>query len=229
MNELTMQSADSIAVAIKDFIEKANQNNGIEYSKYILDYYILMNRKLPFAYNEERFVEIVDRVVSGERTPWISPSEIETMKAEADKIRPLLPEKQFINISEKTLNDKTYNLYDIKTKYTVVYFWSAGCESCKINLDQLETFYKKYKKVYDVEIFSIDLDNNMEESIAFQQKHPFDWIVLKSNSTILKEKYNLDIEMTPDLYLLDKDKKIINHTPLYNQIEETIKSIEEEE
>ena len=69
----------------------------------------------------------------------------------------------------------------------------------------------------------------MEESIAFQQKHPFDWIVLKSNSTQLKEKYNLDIEMTPDLYLLDKDKKIINHTPLYNQIEETIKSIEEEE
>jgi peroxiredoxin len=229
MNELTMQSADSIAVAIKDFIEKANQKNGLEYSKYILDYYIQMNRKLPFAYNEERFVEIVDRVVSGERTPWISPSEIETLKIEADKIRPLLPEKQFINISEKDLSGKTYNLYDIKKKYTVVYFWSAGCESCKINLDQLETFYKKFKNVYDFEIFSIDLDNNMEESIAFQQKHPFDWIVLKSNSTLLKEKYNLDIEMTPDLYLLDKDKKIINHTPLYNQIEETIKSIEEEE
>lgn len=229
MNELTMQSADSIAVAIKDFIEKANQNNGLEYSKYILDYYIQMNIKLPFAYNEERFVEIVDRVVSGERTPWISPSEIETLKTEADKLRPLLPEKLFVNLSEKTLSGKTYNLHDVKTKYTVVYFWSAGCESCKINLDQLENFYKKFKNVYDFEIFSIDLDNNMEESIAFQQKHPFDWIVLKSNSTLIKEKYNLDIEMTPDLYLLDKDKKIINHTPLYNQIEETIRSIEEKE
>ena len=127
--------------------------------------------------------ETISDLLSVQELFWVK----ETIgAAEADKIRPLLPEKQFINISEKTLNDKTYNLYDIKTKYTVVYFWSAGCESCKINLDQLETFYKKYKRVYDVEIFSIDLDNNMEESIAFQQKHPFDWIVLKSNSTQLK-------------------------------------------
>ncbi|MDD2530640.1 MAG: DUF5106 domain-containing protein [Bacteroidales bacterium] len=229
INELTMQSADSIGESIKDFIEKANKSKGFEYSQYMLDYYLQLNAKLPFAYNEERFVEIVDRVVSFERTPWVSPSEISSLQSDADKLRPLLPGKQFVNISEKTLSGKTYNLYDIKKKYTLVYFWSASCESCKINLDQLETFYKKYKNIYDFEIFSIDLDNSLEESIAFQQKHPFDWIVLKSNSSLLKEKYNLDIEMTPDLYLLDKEKRIINHTPLYNQIEETIRSIEEEE
>ncbi len=226
-NELTMQNADSIAEALKFLVEKANESNGYEYSKYVLDYYLQLNAKLPFAYNEERFVKIVDRVVSFERTFWLSPSEIDALRTEADKLRPLLPKEQFINITEKDLGGKTYSLYDIKKKYTIVYFWSAGCESCKINLDQLETFYKDYNKTYDFEIFSIDLDNNLEESISFQKKHPFDWIVLKSNSSLLKERYNLDIIMTPDLYLLDKDKRIINHTPLYNQIEETIRSIEE--
>lgn len=227
INEITVQNGDSIGVSLKDFVDLARKNKGDEYAQYAIKYYINTNRKLPFAYNEERFVSIVDKVVSPEITTWLTPSEIEQLRMEADKLRPLLPNQPFINISEKDLDGKTYNLYDVKKKYTIVYFWSSSCESCKKNLEVLENFYKEYKNVYDLEIFSLDLDNNMEHSIEFRKKHPFDWIVLKSNSTILKEKYNLDIELTPDLYILDKDKKIINHTPLYSQIKDTIKNLEE--
>ncbi|MDD4387573.1 MAG: hypothetical protein PHD15_07495, partial [Clostridia bacterium] len=66
-------------------------------------------------------------------------------------------------------------------------------------------------------------------SLKFRKAHPFNWIVLKTTSEELESKYNLNIEMTPDIYILDKDKKIINHTPSYNQIEETIKRIEEKQ
>ncbi len=148
---------------------------------------------------------------------------------EADKLRPLLPNQKFKNITEKDFEGKTHSLYDLKNKYTIVYFFSAECESCKINLEVLEKFYNDFKNVYDVEVFSIDLDHNMEASLKFKKEHPFKWIVLKTTSEELESKYNLNIEMTPDIYILDKDKKIINHTPSYNQIEETIKRIEEKQ
>lgn len=229
INEITIQRGDSVGEALKDFVLLAIEKKGEEYAKYSIEYYLKIYRNVPFAYNEERFVSIVDKLVNSETTPWLTISEIEKLRMEAEKLRPLLPNQKFNNIVEKDFEGKFYSLYDLKNKYTIVYFWSAGCESCKKNLEVLEKFYKDFKNVYDFEIFSIDLDNNIGESLNFRKKHPFDWIVLKTNSEELKAKYNLDIEMTPDLYLLDKDKKIINHTPLYNQIEETIKRIEEKE
>ncbi len=226
MNEITIQKGDSVGQALKDFVDLARSKNGGEYAQYAIKYYINANRNLPFAYNEERFVSIVDKVVSPEITTWLTPSEIEQLRMEAEKLRPLLPNQPFTKIIENDFDGKAHSLYDLKNKYTIVYFWSAGCESCKKNLEVLEKFYKEYKNVYDFEIFSIDLDNKIEESLNFRSKHPFDWIVLKSNSELLKEKYNLDIQLTPDLYILDKDKKIINHTPIYSQIESTIKNLE---
>ncbi len=226
INELTVQQGDSIGQSLKEFVDLALKYNGKEYAQYAVNYFLTINRKSPFAYNEERFVGIVDRVVSSETTPWISPSEIEKLQIEANEIRPLLPGKQFVNLSEKDLLGNTYNLYDVKKKYTIVYFWSAGCKSCKENLEAFEKFYSEYKDKYDFEVYSIDLDYNLEESLAFSKNHPFKWIVLKSDPDIIKQKYNLDIDMTPDLYLLDSEKRIINHAPVYSQMEQTIKSIE---
>lgn len=227
INELTVQKGDSIGVALKEFMDLAIKNNGKEYAQYALDYLLLMNRQPPFAYNEERFVGIVDRAISSQTTPWISPSEIEKLQFEANEKRPLLVGKEFVNLSEKDHSGKTYNLYDVKKKYTIVYFWSASCKSCKENLESFEKFYNDYKEKYDFEVYSIDLDYNLQESLAFNKAHSFKWIVLKSDPDILKQKYNLNIDMTPDLYLLDSEKKIINHAPVYSQMEQTIRRIEE--
>ncbi|MFA7082723.1 MAG: redoxin domain-containing protein [Bacteroidales bacterium] len=229
MTEITYQKGDSIGEAIKDFVVLARKKNGEIYAKYIVDYYIKSYRNVPFSYSEDRFVAIVDRAINYETTPWLSISEIQALRMEADKLRPLLPNQKFKNITEKDFDGKTHSLYDLENKYTIVYFWSPECESCKINLDILEKFYNEYKNVYDVEVFSIDLDNNLEQSLKFRKAHPFKWIVLKTTPEELQKKYNLDIEMTPDLYILDKDKRIINHTPSYNQIEETIKRMEEKQ
>lgn len=229
MSEITFQKGDSIGESIKDLIVLANKNNGYIYSKYIVDYYLKSYRNVPFSYSEEKFVGIVDKVIDYQITPWLPISGIDILKMEADKLRPLLPNQKFKNITEKDFEGKTHSLYDLKNKYTIVYFFSAECESCKINLEVLEKFYNDFKNVYDVEVFSIDLDHNMEASLKFRKAHPFNWIVLKTTSEELESKYNLNIEMTPDIYILDKDKKIINHTPSYNQIEETIKRIEEKQ
>ncbi len=229
LTEITLQASDSIGETIKDFVLLARKKDGDIYAKYIIDYAIKSYRNVPFSYSEDRFVAIVDRAINYETTPWLGVSEIQALRIEADKLRPLLPNQQFKNIKEKDFEGKTHSLYDLKNKYTIVYFFSAGCESCKINLDVLEKFYNDFKNVYDVEVFGIDLDNNMEESLKFRKNHPFKFIVLKTTSEELQKKYNLDIEMTPDLYILDKDKKIINHTPSYNQIEETIKRMEEKQ
>ena len=56
-----------------------------------------------FSYSEDRFVAIIDRVINSETTPYLSISEIQTLRMEADKLRPLLPNQKFKNITEKRL------------------------------------------------------------------------------------------------------------------------------
>lgn len=105
-----------------------------------------------------------------------------------------------------------------------MYFFASSCHSCKINLEQLEDFYAKAKDKYNFDIYCVDLDNELQNSINFSKEHPFPWLVVKTTNEDLKSKYNLDIPLTPDLYVLDKDKKIINHTPIYKQVQQTIEN-----
>lgn len=225
ISEATIQRGDSIAESLKDFIVMANNNGGELYSKYVFDYMIEQNIDIPFAYNEDRMVEIVDRVVNDSITPFVSPSQIMELRIKADRIRPLLVGKKFSNFSEKDFSNKTHNLYDIKSRYTIVYFWAAGCESCKKDIDILKNFYKNYHKIYDFEIYSIDLNEDLSQSIEFNTKTPFSWIVVKTTPEEIMKKYNLDISLTPDIYILDEEKRIVNHTPLYSQVIKTIKQL----
>lgn len=223
IDEITIQDPDSMIGSLKDFIVLANSKSGLEYSKYAMDYYLKVYGKMPFSTHEKCFVNIVDNIISEQNTPWLLPSEIQELRVKADKIRTILPGNQIKNITEKTLDQKSLYLYNIKNKYTILYFWSAGCESCKKELELLEKFYNEYKLIYDVEIFSVDLDLNIKESINFAKTRPFNWIVTKTTAEDIMEKYGLDVALTPDLYVLDSNKKILHHAAQYQSVINFIK------
>lgn len=228
IEDLTQRVPDSITSSLRDFVIKANSvKNGKEYSKYAVNYYLDIYKKFPFSWHEENFVCMVDKLISPELTPWIMPHEIEIYKKEVDRLRQIIPGKKFPNIKSKTLEGEAYSLYDIKKKYTVIYFFSASCGSCEIDLDKLEDFYRVYKDTYDFEVISIDLDYNKNKSRDFAKERPFHWIPLQSNFDDINNQFGLDISQTPDLYIVDIDKKILYHAPKYQTIIEYIEKSEE--
>jgi Redoxin. len=226
IDDITYPSKDSLFVSLKDYIAQAQKQTGVknnEYVRFAVEYMIRANKNIPFSDREERFVCAVDLLDSSDYDVFL-PSEIEQLRQMASKVRPLLPDNKFVNITFNDLNGKSHSLYDQNHAFTVVYFFASSCHSCKVNIDVLEQFYASDKQKYDVEIFAVDLDNDLKNSINFAKERLFPWIVVKSTNDELKEKYGLDIPLTPDLYILDKDKKIINHTPVYKQVAQTIEN-----
>lgn len=208
IDKITMQTADSVYKAMEDFINIANQKGGQLYSQYIIDLYLEKLPLMPFSFNESLYVQIVENLINKGKTPWLSISDIERHNINIEAIKPFLPNNKFPNIN---------NLHDIKSKYTIIHFHSATCESCKKNIENLIDFYNNQANKYDTKIISIEIGEGNDTN-------PFPWTNWQINPQILKQKYDIDIVRTPEIYILDKDKNILNKTVIYSHI---LKAIEE--
>lgn len=226
IDKMTMQTVDSVFSSLKYFIDYANSQGGQLYSDYIIDLYLKRYSRLPFSFNEAIYVKMVDSLFNDKYTPWLFQGEKDFHMAKAEQLRHFLPTNPFPEITAQTLENKSLRLYDLKHRYTVVFFWSAGCESCKKNIDELKNFYKDYKDKYDFEIFSIEMGGNIEETKKQLQEEPFDWTVVQSNPTQINKLYGLDIDHTPEIYILDNEKRILNKTALYQHVQAVIEQEE---
>ncbi|MDR1726263.1 MAG: redoxin family protein [Bacteroidales bacterium] len=224
LNKLTIQNSDSIFISLKEFCEISVSNGGRLYADYILNFYLNHYSRMPFSFNERTYVLLTDFVTKTAKFYDIPPSELKYHQELADNLKPFLPGNRMPNITTFDFSNVKQSLYDVKHKFTIVYFWAATCESCKENLEILEEFYKTKKNEFDVEIFSIDLEKDNNASLIYHKEHPFDWIMLKSTPEEIERKYGLNVELTPALYILDEKKRILNKTVLYSQIEESLKA-----
>lgn len=210
IDKITMQTSDSVYQAMEDFINIANQKGDTLYSRYIIDLYLSKLPLMPFSFNEGLYVQIVEKLINKGKTPWLSLSEIETHNINIEAIKPFLPGKEFPNIN---------NLYKIDSKYTIIYFYSSTCESCKKNIEDLFDFYNNFSKKYNANIISINVGEKTE-------KNPFEWTNWQIAPEILKKEYGIDIIRTPEIYILDNEKKVLNKTVIYSHIKKAIEDWE---
>lgn len=120
-------------------------------------------------------------------------------------------------------------LYSVSAKYTLLVFWAADCGHCKTEVPKLynqlkaldgKVSYGVYAVQTKEELFK-DWKEFMIEKKLNNWTHVFDPIHLNN----LKDQF--DINSTPVIYLLDKDKKIIAKKVAPEQALEIIQKIEE--
>jgi thiol-disulfide isomerase/thioredoxin len=125
-----------------------------------------------------------------------------------------------LNLS--TMDNKTFSLYNLSSKYTFLAFWDPTCGHCKIEMPRVDSFYTKSWKQLGVQV--VGVNTNFKELAAwklFVKNESFDtgWIhayqteaalnaeIQAGTPTTIRQLY--DVFKTPTFYLLDKDKKII--------------------
>ncbi len=222
ITELTYQDPDTVCLAMDEFIKKADKEGGQEYADYVLAWYMDNSMRMPFSFNELIFTYMVNKYID-RVSEYLPPSVVEQYIVHKNDIAAFLPGKIFPNITLMDLDAQPHSLYSIKENYTVVYFFSSTCESCKKGIDDLISFYKYIKDDYGVEIYSIDIEPDIAICKARQQKEPFQWIVTHATEQELAP-YNFNLDHTPTIYILDKNKRVINKTAIYSQVEKTIKN-----
>jgi len=119
-------------------------------------------------------------------------------------------------------------LYDVKAKYTILVFWAVDCGHCKTEIPKLNDTLSVLRNKVDFKVFAVqtkeDLLNDWEKFIADNKLNDFINVFDPVHFNNTKEKF--DINATPVIYLLDKDKKIKAKRLGPTQVVEIIQTLE---
>jgi hypothetical protein len=127
---------------------------------------------------------------------------------------------------------KPNTLYNLKSPYTVVFFWDPTCGHCQEVAPKLDSMYRAKWKQQGIKIYGVMVDGGMGNWTKFIRENKLnDWVHVyqtkqqqDSEAAAGKPGFRqlYDVYQTPVLYLLDAEKRIIAKKLSYQQIDEVL-------
>lgn len=131
-------------------------------------------------------------------------------------------------IEIRDINNNLVSLSGIKTKYTLILFWASWCPHCNEMLPHLKRLYNN-RNLPEFEILAISIDEDKDAWISAIEEYDYKWIncsELKGWNSKTANDYN--IYATPSLFLIDKNRKIIDKPLSVDQLERKLKQLAKE-
>ncbi len=206
IRELTPQNADSLIKYSDLLIEKSRANK--EIFKYVVNW-IALEYKTPKTMGTEAvYVHMIEKYWTEDQAYWSNKDEIRGLRGEASLIKPSLLGNIGQNITATDENDQPISLYDLKTPIKVLFIYSYDCEHCQKEAPEMVKIYNQVKS-QGVDVFALCTDTDKAKWVKFIKENnmTFHNAFDPNRSSRYERKYHIDI--TPELYVLDKNNKII--------------------
>lgn len=160
---------------------------------------------------DEVYVNIIDKfVTTGEMDYWLDPTSKKSIKEYADKVRLSLVGNTAPNLIMQDKDLKPKSMYDIKNKYTILFFFSPTCGHCKEETPKLVELYNKSRTKHDFEVYAVSTDTSMALMRTFIKDFKMPWITVNGPRTYVGHWSKLYYaETTPTMYVIDAKRKII--------------------
>ncbi len=205
-----VQIPDSLIKNGDEFLAKMNPKEDL--FRYSLVYMLNEMAKSKVMGFDAVYTHLVNNYYAKGYTPWVDTVQLYKIVERGKILEPLLIGKKArnLNLADSTL--KQYrNLYDLKNRFTIVAFWDPDCRHCKKEIPKLIELYHKLKaEGIDVEVYSVGIFDiaEMDKWTAFLNEHKLDWINVADPYHRDNFRYEWDIQSTPQLYILDSEKRI---------------------
>lgn len=207
LDNLFLQHPDTITTAVNQMAEVAKKDS--DTYKYLVWSATIKYQNPEIMGMDEVFVNLYDTYfATGEMDYWANSQLKNNLKERADQLRLSMIGKKGPNLV--MLDDKleSRSLYDIKNKYTLIYFYDPDCGHCKKETPKLKKFYDETQ--FDVEVFAVSADTSMVKMQNYIKELDLKWVSVNGPRTYVGPYSKLyDAQTTPTLYILDEKKKII--------------------
>jgi len=225
VHRLRVEHPDSLAEAI-DYVLGQMDPKG-ENFRFFLIHYLNEAAKSKIVGMDAVYVHLANQYYASGKADWTEPDQLKKIIENAQSLEPLLIGKTAPDLALQTREGKKIRLYDIDSKYTILYIWRYDCGVCKKSTPDMKAFYEEFKD-QGVEIYAVCFKFGDEVSGCWDyidDKGIGDWIhvVDPYNQTRFSETYY--IKSTPQLYILDKDKKILSKRIGADQLKEVMETI----
>ncbi|UII32537.1 redoxin domain-containing protein [Fulvivirga ulvae] len=208
LDKLLIQHPDTLTKAINRLaqIARANQDT----YKYFTWTVTIKYQNPEIMGLDEVFVNIYDSYfASGEMDYWANDQLKKNLKERADQLRLSLIGMKAPNLIMLDEALQAKSLYDLKNKYTVIYFYDPDCGHCKKETPKLKKFTEETS--FDISVFAVSADTSMTKMKDYiRDMHLEPWVTVNGPRTYTEHYQKLyDALTTPTIYVLDEKKKII--------------------
>lgn len=173
------------------------------------------------------YVHIVEKYYATGKAYWVETADSMRIVDNALSTKPLLIGKKAPRLTMKDLNGKYQNIEQIDSKYLLLYFYSDDCGHCKKETPKLVAAYDTLKTKYSLKIFAADTEIERENWVNFVKKYNMQDFINVADvelQNLFRTHYN--IKSTPQVYLLDEDRKIIAKKLAIEQLPDVLESLE---
>ena len=225
INKLIPQNPDSIWHEIDFLLKKMAPNN--ELFQYYLITFINKYGHTVTKGLDAVYVHLVKEYLAKGKATAITEDQLATIIRDAELREPLLIGKKAPNITLYQQDGSPKAIYDTDKPYTLLFFWGPDCGHCQEAAPFLVDFYKKYKDQVEVITICNDIgDEKMKKCWQGVADHGYnDMINLVDPKYTSSFKTVYYVKMTPTIYLLDKNKVIIQKNILSQDLSPTMKRI----
>ncbi|MBK8710605.1 MAG: redoxin domain-containing protein [Niastella sp.] len=179
------------------------------------------------------FLHLFDKYHSKGLTPWLSEKQMETITKRAYMLMANQLGEPAANMQLLNRNDKPASLYDVKADYTIVLFWDPNCSHCKHEIPIIDSVYKADWQKHNIKIYAVLTEYDKKAWTDYIDEHKInDWVNVHQTKEMADAevaaqrpgyKQLYDVIMTPTLFLLDKDKRIVAKKLTWEQINDLLK------
>ncbi len=218
ITELTPQQPDSIIRVADPLIRRVMPYP--EYFQFFTNWIGLNyeNGKTSVMDGEAVYVHVVKNFFTPELAFWSNPKEIADLQKHVSEMEASLLGRKGPDVRALDVNGQYKSIYEMKAPLIVVFMFSPDCEHCQKDAPEIQRIYSKWKDK-GVDFYGIALSTTDEEWKAFVRKNGFTFTnVFDSTNRAVYAKYFVDI--TPELYVLNKERTIVAKNLKANQLEE---------
>ena len=205
-SNVLVQNPDSINKEIDKLISKCESNHKI--FQFVSVFLFNHFRESEIMGHDAVMVKIADDIYLSGKADWVSDEFKTDLRKQIDLIRPNLIGKKAQNLIMDSYKGIFVSLYDIDSEFTILYFWEPNCGHCIAETPKLKAYYEKAKNE-GVEVFAVCTTADKEKWTKYIEDNKLTWINGWDPERSSHFDYYYNVQSTPMVYILDRNKKII--------------------
>ena len=219
-NRLIVQNPDTINRCIDSLLKRCEKDK--EVYRFVLKY-VFQNYydKAALKPYEACFVHICDAYYFTGKAWWTQEKFTKMLKQRVDLIRPTMYGHKAPDLVLKTPDDRKITLYDVQADYTIVFFYEYDCGYCREVVPQLQKVADEYSS--KVKVLAVYTHADKEKWKEYISQNKLKWINAHDPTKENKIQTLYNVQKLPCIFLLDKDKNVIEKKIQIELLEQMLK------
>ena len=203
---VVIQAPDSINKEIERIMKKCSGNPKVY--QFVAVYLFNHFRESEIMGHDAVVVKLVDDIYLSGKATWVSKEFKDDLRKQIDRIRPNLIGKKAQNMIMDSYKGIFVSLYDIDKEFIILYFWEPDCGHCKEATPKLKAYYDQSKND-NIEVFAVCTTSDKAKWTKYIEDNKLTWINGWDPQRATRFDFYYNVQSTPMVYILDRNKKII--------------------